>query len=135
MKYRLYVTGKCNDTRSFQSNIGIGGVILNNNGNEISFSKKVGRGTCIEAHIYGLVHGISEILKYSDAENIDAYVSNMNIVNYFKGKEIEINSRTEILLSNLKNLIKTLRLDINFEYLEVNEYNYVRNLAEEALIQ
>lgn len=59
----------------------------------------------------------------------------MNIVNYFKGKEIEINSRTEILLSNLKNLIKTLRLDINFEYLEVNEYNYVRNLAEEALIQ
>lgn len=40
MKYSLYVTGKCNDTRSFQSNIGIGGVILNNNGNEISFSKK-----------------------------------------------------------------------------------------------
>lgn len=134
MKYSLYVTGKCNDTRSFQSNIGIGGVILNNNGKEVSFSQKVGRGTCIEAHIYGLVHGISEILKYSDSENIDVYVSNMNIVNYFKGNDIEINSRTEILLSNLKNLIRTLRLDINFEYFEVNEYNYVRNLAEEALI-
>lgn len=134
MKYSLYVTGKCNDTRNFQSNIGIGGVILNNYGEEVPFSKKVGMGTCIEAHIYGLVHGISEILKYSDAENIDVYVSNMNIVNYFKENDIEINSRTEILLSNLKNLIKTLRLDINFEYLEVNEYNYVRNLAEEALI-
>lgn len=135
MKYSLYVTGKCNDTRNFQSNIGIGGVILNNEGIEVSFSKNVGKGTCVEAHIYGLVHGITEILKNKDADTIDIYVSNMNIVNYFNGKDIEVNSRTEILLSNLNNLIKILKIDIYFEYFEVNEYNYVRNLAEEALRQ
>ena len=39
MKYRLYVNGKCKNTRKLTGNIGIGGVIINDEGKESTFQK------------------------------------------------------------------------------------------------
>ena len=57
MKYRLYVSGYCSDTRDLQSNMSIGGVILSNN-SEREFSQMIGEGTLLESHVYAIIYGI-----------------------------------------------------------------------------
>ena len=133
MKYRLYVNGKCKNTRNFQSDIGIGGVILSDHGEEISFSRNVGVGTCSEAQIYAILQGIYEISKFNNATSIIVYVSNLMLVEYLNGREHEVSPGTEVLANRLNNLVEGLGIRIYYEYFEVNEYNYVRTLAEDAL--
>jgi hypothetical protein len=133
MKYRLYVNGKCKNYRSFQSNIGIGGVILNDYGDETSFSRNVGTGTCCEAQIYAILYGIDIISKSKDAESVTVYISNLMLVDYLNEKHIDISASTEMLVDKLKIFIKSLKLNVNFEYFDVSEYSYVRSLAEDAI--
>lgn len=133
MNYRLYVNGKCRNPRSFQGDIGIGGVILKDNGTEISFSKNLGIGTCCEAQVYAVLNGIYEIMKFNDASDVKVYISNLMLVDYLNGKKVDINSGTEYLLSKLKNIVNNLKVSLRFEYFEVNDYNYVRTLAEDAI--
>lgn len=133
MKYRLYVSGFCNETRNLESNMGIGGVILNDNGKEMAFSKYVGRGTTIEAHIYGIIYGINEVIKDEKVSSLTIYSTNLMIINYLNKKNVKIPNKIEISMRKLMELTKNLEIVINYEYFEVNEYKYVRNLAEEAL--
>ncbi|MCR1952647.1 MULTISPECIES: reverse transcriptase-like protein [Clostridium] len=133
MKYRLYVNGKCKNTRNFQSDIGIGGVILSDHGEETSFSRNVGVGTCSEAQIYAILQGIDEISKFNNATSIIVYVSNLMLVEYLNGRKLDVSPGTEILVNRLNNLMKNLKISIYYEYFEVNDYNYVRTLAEDAL--
>lgn len=133
MKYRLYVNGKCKNTRNFQSDIGIGGVILSDHGEEISFSRNVGVGTCSEAQIYAVLEGIDVISKFNNVTSITVYVSHLMLVEYLNGKKHEVSLGTEILVNRLKSIIKSLEISIYYEYFEVNDYNYVRTLAEDAL--
>lgn len=133
MKYRLYVNGKCKNTRNFQSDIGIGGVILNDHGEEISFSRNVGVGTCSEAQIYAVLQGVDEISKLNNATSIIVYVSNLMLVEYLNGNKVEVSPSTEILVNRLSSIVESLGISIYYEYFEVNDYNYVRTLAEDAL--
>ncbi|GAA0086175.1 hypothetical protein UT300007_26140 [Clostridium sp. CTA-7] len=133
MKYRLYVNGRCKNSRNFQSDIGIGGVILSDEGKEISFSRNIGIGTCCEAQIYAIFYGIDEILKQNNVTSITVYLSNLMVVDYLNGNKLYLNPSTEILVNKLINFIETLEICIYFKYFEVNEYNYVRTLAEDAI--
>lgn len=125
MKYRLYVNGKCKNTRKLTGNIGIGGVIINDEGKESTFSKTLGAGTCCEAQIYAVFYGIEEILKFNDAEYIKIYLSNLALVNYFNGQKSDISKNSEILAKNLKDYINRLNIKIEFNYFEAREYIYV----------
>lgn len=133
MNYKLYVNGKCESPRSFNANMGIGGVILNEYGKEISFSKNVGIGTCCEAQVYAVLNGLYEILKFKDASSINIYISNLMLVNYLNEKEIDISSSNKALFLKLKDIIGEININMRFEYFEVNDYNYIRTLAEDAV--
>lgn len=133
MKYRLYVSGFCNEARNLESNMGIGGVILNDKGDEKIFSEDIGRGTAIEAHIYSIMYGINEIIKDENISSLTVYSTNLMIINYLNKKSVEIPKRAEVLIEKLINYLDSLKFSIKYEYLEGNEYKYVRSLAEEAL--
>lgn len=133
MKYKLYVSGCCNNTRNLDSDMGIGGVILNDNCKEVIFSKDVGKGTVIEAHVHAILYGIEEIISNGDVSSIEVYSTNLMIINYMNNKIIDIPIRIKPIIRNLMEFTEKLKLSINYEYLEVNDYKYVRNLAEEAL--
>lgn len=133
MKYRLYVNGKCKNTRKLTGSIGIGGVIISDDGKEISFSKTLGAGTCCEAQIYAVFYGIEEILKFNDAEDINVYLSNLALVNYLNGENSEISNNSKILAKKLKEYINKLKVRIIFGYFDVRDYLYVSSLAEEAI--
>lgn len=133
MKYRLYVNGKCKNSRSFKSDIGIGGVILDEKGNEISFSKKLGKGTCFEGHIYAIKMGLEEILKNKNITSIFIYVPNLMLVNYFNGFNVDISNNTRILADDLKKFLDIINIQINFNYFEANEYNYLLDLVDDAI--
>ena len=113
MKYRLYVSGCCNDTRDLDSDIGIGGVILSDNCKEIIFSKGVGKGTVIEAHVYAILYGIQVIISNGDVSNIEVYSTILMIINYMKNKSIEIPIRLKSILGKLTEFIETLKIGIN----------------------
>lgn len=133
MEYRLYVNGKCENSRSLRSDIGIGGVILDEKGKEISFSKKLGKGTCFEGHIHAVKIGVEEILRNKDITNIFIYVPNLMLVNYFNGFNVDITSNTRILANDLKNFLDASKIQIKFNYFEANEYNYLLDLVEDVI--
>ena len=133
MKYRLYVNVKCKNSRSFQSDIGIGGVILDEKGKEISFSKNLGKGTCFEGHIYAIRLGVEEILENKNVTQISIYLSNLMLVNYFNGFNVDISSNTRNLASSLKKFLDNTNIQMNFNYFEANEYNYLLDLVEDAI--
>ncbi|MDV4152698.1 ribonuclease H family protein [Clostridium sp. AL.422] len=133
MKYRLYVSGFCNETRNYESNMGIGGVILNDNGYEKVFSKEIGKGSIIEAHIHGIIYGINEAIKAEKISDLTVYSTNLMIINYLKMKNVEVPRKIEDLIDKILKESEKLKITINYEYFEANEYKYVRNLAEEAI--
>ncbi len=133
MKYRLYVSGFCNETRNSESSMGIGGVILNDTGYENIFSKYVGKGTILEANIYGILHGINEISKYEKISDLTIYSTNLMIINFLNKENVEMPKRIENLTKKLIKSIENLEMSINFEYFEINEYKYVGNLAKESI--
>ena len=133
MEYRLYVNGKCKNSRSFQSDIGIGGVILDEKGREISFSRNLGKGTCFEGHIYAIRLGVEEILKNGDATRISIYLPNLMLVNYFNGFNVDISNNTRNLATSLKFFLDNSNIQMNFNYFEANEYNYLLDLVEDAI--
>lgn len=133
MKYRLYVSGFCNETRNSESSMGIGGVILNDTGYERIFSKYLGKGTILEAHVYGILHGISEVSKDEKISELTIYSTNLMIINYLNKKSVEMPKKIENLAKKLIKSIENLEITINYEYFEINDYKYVRNLAEEAI--
>ena len=133
MKYRLYVSGFCNETRKPESCVGIGGVILNDLGYERIFSKYVGKGTMIEANIQGILYGINHIINEENLSDLTVYSTNIMLINYLNKNNVEIPRNVVELTNNLIKLVENLKFKVNYEYFEVNEYNYVRNLAKEAL--
>lgn len=133
MEYRLYVNVKCKNPRNLKSNIGIGGVILNSKGEEFSYSKDFGLGTCCEAHIYGILEGLDKILELNNANKILIYSSNFMLTEYFNKKNPNINSHLKELSDNLKSYIEKINLDVEFIYYDYSEYQYVSLLAEEAI--
>ena len=133
MKYRIYVSGFRKETRNSESSMGIGGVILNDTGYEKIFSKYVGKGTVLEAHVYGILHGINEISKDEKISDLTIYSTNLMIINFLNKKNVEMPKRIENLTKKLMKAIEDLEISINYEYFEINEYKYVRNLAEEAI--
>lgn len=132
MKYRLYVSGYCSDTRDLQSNMSIGGVILSNN-SEREFSQIIGEGTLLESHVYAIIYGINEILKNDKVTSIDVYSTNLMIINYMNGMNIEVPKNTKLIIEKLVKLIDEVKVDIKFEYFDGNEYRYVKSLAVDAL--
>lgn len=133
MKYRLYVSGFCNNTRNLQSSMGIGGVILNDRGEEKVFSEMIGKGTIMEAHCYAILHGINEILNDKTAKFINVYSTNLLIIDYLNKKNVKLPMKAETLLEKILEILDTAKISIKYEYFEVNDYVYVRNLAEEAI--
>lgn len=133
MKYRLYVSGFCNATKNLQSTMGIGGVILNDRGEEKVFSEMLGEGTIIEAHAYAILHGINEIIKDKTAKCINVYSTNLLIIDYLNNKNVELPMTTKELLEKNLEILDNAKIIIKYEYFEVNDYVYVRNLAEEAI--
>ena len=133
MKYKLYVSGFCSETRNFESSMGIGGVILNDEGDEKVFSKYLGKGTITEAHIHGILYGIDKVIKDNSLSELTIYSTNMMIINLLNRKNVEIPNRIEELTKELIKKVHKLEFKVNYEYFEVNEYKYVRNLAEEAM--
>ena len=133
MEYRLYVNVKCNNPRNLKSNIGIGGVILNSRGEQISYSKDFGLGTCCEAHIYGILEGIDKILELKDVDKITIYSSNLMLTEYFNNRQTNINSHLRELSNNLKDYISKINVNVEFNYFDYSEYNYVSLLAEDAI--
>lgn len=133
MKYRLYVNGKCKNSRSFQSDIGIGGVILDEKGRELSFSRNLGKGTCFEGHIYAIKIGVEEILSNDNITNISIYIPNLMLVNYFNDLNVDISHTTKKLANDLKNFLRDSNIQITFNYFEANEYNHLLDLAEDAI--
>jgi len=133
MKYRLYVSGFSNETRSFAGKMSIGGVILKDNDYEKVFSRDIGRGSIIEAHIYGIIYGINEVSKDENVSSLTVYSTNLMIVNYLNSRNIRIPERIEGLIENLIKSVEDFKFEINYEYFEVSDYTYVRSLAEEAL--
>lgn len=133
MKYRLFVNGRSKNTRDCKSDIGIGGVIINEAGEQISFSKNMGIGTCSEAQIYAVMHGIDNILKLNNATDITVYLSNLMLVEYLNGKKLQLSAGTSILANRLRGYTQNFNISINFEYFDFSEYNYVVGLAEDAI--
>lgn len=133
MEYRLYVNVKCKNPRNLKSNIGIGGVILNNKGEQFSYSKDFGLGSCCEAHIYGILEGIDRILELNNAKKISIYSSNLMLIDYFNMRKNHINSHLKELADNLNFYISKMNLDIEFNYFDSLEYQYVSVLAEDAI--
>ena len=133
MKYRLYVNGKCKNSRSFQSDIGVGGVILDENGREVSFSKNLGKGTCFEGHIYAIKIGVEEICRNENITNISIYIPNLMLVNYFNDFNVDISNNTKNLANDLKNFLRDINIEMSFNYFEANEYNHLLDLAEDAI--
>lgn len=132
MKYRLYVSGYCSDTRDLQSNMSIGGVILSNN-SEREFSQIIGEGTLLESHVYAIIYGINEILKNDKVTSIEVYSTNLMIINYMNGMNIEVPKNTKLIIEKLVKLIDEVKVNIKFEYFDGNEYRYVKSLAVDAL--
>lgn len=132
MKYRLYVSGYCSDTRDLQSNMSIGGVILSNN-SEREFSQMIGEGTLLESHVYAIIYGINEILKNDKVTSIDVYSTNLMIINYMNSMNIELPKNAKLTIEKLVKLIDDVEINIKFEYFDGNEYKYVKNLAVDAL--
>ena len=132
MKYRLYVSGYCSDTRDLQSNMSIGGVILSNN-SEREFSQIIGEGTLLESHVYAIIYGINEILKNDKVTSIDVYSTNLMIINYMNSMNIELPKNAKLTIEKLVKLIDDVEINIKFEYFDGNEYKYVKNLAVDAL--
>ncbi|MBD7915364.1 hypothetical protein H9660_09410 [Clostridium sp. Sa3CUN1] len=132
MKYRLYVSGYCSDSRALQSNMSIGGVILSSD-TEKEFSEIVGKGTLLESHVYAIIYGIDEILKNNKVTSIEVYSTNLMIINYINNMNIEIPINAKLIMKKLVKLIKDIEVDIKFEYFEGTEYKYVKNLAIDAL--
>lgn len=132
MKYRLYVSGYCSDTRDLQSNMSIGGVILSNN-SEREFSQIIGEGTLLESHVYAIIYGIDEILKNDKVTSIDVYSTNLMIINYMNSMNIELPKNAKLIIEKLVKLIDNVEVNIKFEYFDGNEYKYVKNLAVDAL--
>lgn len=133
MKYRLYVSGCCDNTRDLESYMGIGGVILSDNSEEFNFSKGAGKGTAIEAHIHAIIYGIQELSNNVDVSGIEVYSTNLMIINYMNNKIIEIPSKLKPIIKSLVELTENIKIDIYYNYYDIYEYRYVRNLAEEAL--
>lgn len=133
MKYRLYVSGFCNNTRNLISSMGIGGVILNDRGEEKVFSEMIGKGTIIEAHGYAILHGLNEIIKDKTAKSINVYSTNLLIIDYLNKKNVELPMKTKELIEKNLEILENNKISIKYEYFEVNDYVYVRNLAEEAI--
>lgn len=133
MKYRLYVSGFCNERKKSESSMGIGGVILNDTGYEKIFSKYLGKGTTLEANVYGIIHGINEVKKDERIRDLTIYSTNLMIINYLNKKNVEMPNKIESLAKKLIKDIENLEITIKYEYFEINEYKYVRNLAEEAI--
>jgi len=133
MEYRLYVNVKCNNPRNLKSNIGIGGVIINSKGEQMTYSKDFGLGTCCEAHIYGILEGIDKILELKNANRILIYSSNLMLIEYFNKKKTNINSHLKELSDNLKSYISKMNLNVEFNYYDYSEYKYVSLLAEDAI--
>lgn len=133
MEYRLYVNVKCKNPRNLKSNIGIGGVIINKHGEQISYSKDFGLGTCCEAHIYGILEGIDKILELKNAKRISIYSSNFMLIEYFNMRKTNINSHLKELSDNLRSYIAKINLEVEFNYYDYSEYQYVSLLAEDAI--
>ena len=132
MKYRLYVSAYCSNTRALESNMSIGGVILSNN-SEREFSKIIGNGTLLESHVHAIEYGINEILKNDEVTSIDVYSTNLMIINYMNGIYIELPKKTKLIIEKLVKLIESVMVNIRFEYFDGNEYKYVKSLAVDAL--
>ena len=133
MKYRLYVSGFCNERKKSECSMGIGGVILNDTGYEKIFSKYLGKGTTLEANVYGIIHGINEVKKDERIRDLTIYSTNLMIINYLNKEKVEMPKKIESLAKNLIKDIEKLEITIKYEYFEINDYKYVRNLAEEAI--
>ena len=52
---------------------------------------------------------------------------------FLNKKNVEMPKKIESLTNKLIKSIENLEISINYEYFEINEYKYVRNLAEEAI--